>query len=444
MLQHMVQPNKFNYTPKSNAKSKAGFVGLKNLGNICYLNSVVQQFYHVPEVRRGLLLAGMGEKKENKEEKKEKKEKKENKEEKKENQEEKKENQGENKEEHKEEHNTMKAKDNDLLYQVQSLFAHLSHSNRQYYVPKGLCHSFKDRQGNSVDVKIQKDATEFFGDFLDKLEDALKEKKKKKKKKNQQRSSGEGGGSSGTTVLDRFKGTTVTQISHNGKSRYSSQVNPTLQLVVHNIKTMKESFQMFKEPENLEDFNFDDKTPNVRVTAQKRSLLGVMPPTLVIQCNRFVFNFDTFLQEKLNSRFEFDRCLNLEEHTVEGTEWREWDAKYGNDGLGKGGKGGDQLVEKQVEKQDEKQDASQDASQETKQDASQETKQDAPHETKQEAPQETTAPPPRPPGQYVLHPKEYYEYDLVGIVVHAGKWTFLKRGFWILFFLFLNPFLTIL
>ena len=78
MLQHMVQPNKFNYTPKSNAKSKAGFVGLKNLGNICYLNSVVQQFYHVPEVRRGLLLAGMGEKKENKEEKVEKEEKEEN------------------------------------------------------------------------------------------------------------------------------------------------------------------------------------------------------------------------------------------------------------------------------------------------------------------------------------------------------------------------------
>ena len=91
----------------------------------------------------------------------------------------------------------------------------------------------------------------------------------------------------------------------------------------------------------------------------------------------------------------------MEEHTVEGTEWREWDAKYGNGGLGKGGKGGDELVEKQEEKQEEKQ--------------------DAPQETKQDAPQETTAPPPRPPGQYVLHPKEYYEYDLVGIVVHAGK-----------------------
>ena len=299
---------------------------------------------------------------------------------------------------------------------MQSLFAHLSHSNRQYYVPKGLCHSFKDRQGNSVDVKIQKDATEFFGDLLDKLEDSLKEKK------NKSSSGGDGGDggdgdSSGTTVLDRFKGTTVTQISHNGKSRYSSQVNPTLQLVVKNTPTMKESFQIFKEPDILEDFNFDDKTPNVRVTAQKRSLLGVMPPTLVIQCNRFVFNFDTFLQEKLNSRFEFDRFLNLEEHTVEGTEWREWDAKYGNGGLGKGGKGGDELVEKQEEKQEEKQDAPQ----ETKQDAPQETKQDAPQETKQDAPQETAAPPPRPPGQYVLHPKEYYEYDLVGIVVHAGK-----------------------
>ena len=29
--------------------------------------------------------------------------------------------------------------------------------------------------------------------------------------------------------------------------------------------------------------------------------------------------------------------------------------------------------------------------------------------------------PPRPPGQYEIYPKSYYEYDLVGIVVHSGN-----------------------
>ena len=60
----------------------------------------------------------------------------------------------------------------------------------------------------------------------------------------------------------------------------------------------------------------------------KRGLLGKLPQTMVVQCNRFVFNFDTFQQQKLNSRFEFDRYLNVEAHTKEGMDWREWDAKY--------------------------------------------------------------------------------------------------------------------
>ena len=50
------KPEKFGSLPKV-MQSHQPFVGLKNLGNICYLKSVMQQFYHIPEVCKGILAA---------------------------------------------------------------------------------------------------------------------------------------------------------------------------------------------------------------------------------------------------------------------------------------------------------------------------------------------------------------------------------------------------
>ena len=36
---------KITYSTDLNKRSSNGFVGLKNLGNICYMNSMIQQFY---------------------------------------------------------------------------------------------------------------------------------------------------------------------------------------------------------------------------------------------------------------------------------------------------------------------------------------------------------------------------------------------------------------
>jgi ubiquitin C-terminal hydrolase len=36
-------------------KSKTGFVGLKNLGCICYMNSLMQQFYMIKDFREAIL-----------------------------------------------------------------------------------------------------------------------------------------------------------------------------------------------------------------------------------------------------------------------------------------------------------------------------------------------------------------------------------------------------
>lgn len=41
--------------PKKNEKSSTGYVGIKNLGCICYMNSLLQQLYMIPSFRRCIL-----------------------------------------------------------------------------------------------------------------------------------------------------------------------------------------------------------------------------------------------------------------------------------------------------------------------------------------------------------------------------------------------------
>ena len=119
---------------------------------------------------------------------------------------------------------------------------------------------------------------------------------------------------------------------------------------------------------------------------------------MVVQCNRFVFNFDTFQQQKLNSRFEFDRYLNVEAHTKEGMDWRNG-MKYAPK----------LTVMSQV---------SQEILREwliVKVSRVKVDKSRVPQRRRavQTVSQDSEMPP-RPPGQYEIYPKSYYEYDLVG------------------------------
>ena len=54
-LSPSIYNNSNNYSKKQN-----GYVGLKNLGCICYMNSVMQQMYMVPSFRKGILAADDG------------------------------------------------------------------------------------------------------------------------------------------------------------------------------------------------------------------------------------------------------------------------------------------------------------------------------------------------------------------------------------------------
>ncbi len=113
----------FDYSPAVERRSGGtddtcgGFVGLKNAGATCYMNSVLQQLFCVPGVSRQLLLCSEEEEEES------------------------------------------------VFYQLQNVFGHLLESKLKYYEPERFWHCFR-LFGQPVNVREQQDAFEFFMQVL--------------------------------------------------------------------------------------------------------------------------------------------------------------------------------------------------------------------------------------------------------------------------------------
>jgi len=65
--------------------------------------------------------------------------------------------------------------DDNILHQFQRMFGFLDLSDRQDFDPAPFCFSFKDWNGNPVNMAIQQDAQEFLNMVFDKLENGIKE-----------------------------------------------------------------------------------------------------------------------------------------------------------------------------------------------------------------------------------------------------------------------------
>jgi len=138
-----------------------------------------------------------------------------------------------------------------------------------------------------------------------------------------------------------------------------------ISLEVKNMKGVYDALDKFLAKDTISGYNWDEKNPGVDI--QKRNVLGKLPESLIVHLNRFTMNMDTFMTEKLNTRFEFPKVLNLEPYTKEGIERREAHQASGG-GEASEAEGGEESI----------------------------------------------------PGEYELHPKEYYEYELCGVQVHYG------------------------
>lgn len=282
----------WEYLPPVGPRPQGGFVGLKNAGATCYMNSVLQQLYMIDSIRQGILAVEGAAMDLNEdfsgEERLEHESSSVNTESSEED--------GSGREEQRRDYNL------GVLKQVQAIFGHLACSQLQYYVPRGFWKHFK-LWGEPVNLREQHDALEFFNSLVDSLDEALK-------------ALGQ------PTVLSRVLGGTFAdqKICKGCPHRYSREESfTTLNIDIRNHSNLLDSLEQYVKGDLLEGANaYHCEKCNKKVDTVKRLCIKKLPPILAIQLKRFDYDWERECAIKFNDYFEFPRELDMDPYTVRG------------------------------------------------------------------------------------------------------------------------------
>ncbi|KAF2976666.1 hypothetical protein EK904_003280 [Melospiza melodia maxima] len=272
-MHHQCDPalnKEFDYLPPVDSRSISGFVGLKNGGATCYMNAVFQQLYMQPGLPEALLSID----------------------------------------------DDTDNPDDNVFYQVQSLFGHLMESKLQYYVPENFWKIFK-MWNKELYVREQQDAYEFFTSLIDQMDEYLKKIGRDQIFKN------------------TFQGIFSDQkICKDCPHRYErEEAFMALNLGVTSCQSLEISLDQFVRGEVLEGSNayYCEKCKEKRTTV-KRTCIKVLPSLLVIHLMRFGFDWESGRSIKYDEQIKFPWMLNMEPYTVSGMARQDSSSEVGENG----------------------------------------------------------------------------------------------------------------
>lgn len=263
--------SEFDHEPSISDRGVSGYVGLKNAGATCYMNSVLQQMYMQPQIRCGLLNGG----------------------------------------------NNVVAPDDrasSVLYQLQKITAHLNQSKMQCYAPEGFWQAYR-HDGEPVNMREQQDCHDFFTGVIDQIDEKLSASGRPKLFESIY----------GGLFADQKK---ITKGCEHQYEREESFM--TLQLDVRNFGSLDESLQQYVKGDLLEGANaYHCEKCGEKRDAIKRTCLKRLPTVLVIHLKRFEFDWERDVAVKYNGLFEFPKEIDMGPYTVEGLDAKESAGKPG-------------------------------------------------------------------------------------------------------------------
>ncbi|XP_075395925.1 ubiquitin carboxyl-terminal hydrolase 9X-like isoform X2 [Tenrec ecaudatus] len=289
----------WEYLPPVGPRPPKGFVGLKNAGATCYMNSVIQQLYMIPSIRNSILsIEHSGDTDDDRVA------------------DEKEDNETNidirdnifgcphkfedkvtlNKIEDKKEYNV------GILRHLQVIFGHLTASQLQYYVPRGFWKHFR-LWGEPINLREQHDALEFFNSLVDSLDEASK-------------------ALGYPAILSKVLGGSFAdqKICQGCPHTYECEESfTTLNIDIRNHQNLLDSLEQYIKGDLLEGANaYHCEKCNKKVDTVKRLLIKKLPPVLAIQLKRFDYDWERECAIKFNDYFEFPREFDMEPYTVSG------------------------------------------------------------------------------------------------------------------------------
>ena len=234
-------------------RSRSGYLGLRNLGNTCYMNSLLTQLFMSPEFRKFIISQPNA------------------------------------------------AASQPILRELQVLFSNMQNSFGPWGDTMQLVRHIRTYNGDNINVAEQMDVDEFCNLLFEQLEDQLAAVSAQKRL----------GNFFGGTLVYQIKSKECDHVSEREEPYFN------IPCVIQGKVNLAESLQAFVEGDVMQGDNKYkcEKCGGKLVEAVQRQCLKEIPNNMILHLKRFEFDIGLQRRSKINDYFEFPQWIDMSPYT---------------------------------------------------------------------------------------------------------------------------------